>query len=196
MRGLSIVIACTLLFTFAGCSEKTNSTEAGMNTKEPVSTPAPPTQPAPTNQPKAVVPNTAPTQKQQNELTAKVYYPDKQATNLVEKTKQIHWSTTENKYEAAFKALFQTPDQSLVAVWKEQPVKVKFENGIVTVDLEKPIQTGSTVERYMIESLLKTMFQFSEVEKVQILIGGKKVETLSGHIEISQPFTRKSLADL
>lgn len=183
------------MLTFVGCSDKTNSTEAGMNSKETVSAPQPANPSTSVEQPKATTGEKS-TSTEKNQQVVKVYYPDKQANHLVEKTQEIKWSTSESKYEAAFKALFYSDDSTLVNVWKEQPVTIKLENGLLTVNLDKPIQAGSTVERFMIQSLLHTMFQFSEIQQVQILISGKTVETLSGHIGINQPFTRKSLADL
>jgi spore germination protein GerM len=196
MRGLSMIVACTLMFALAGCGEKTNSspTDTQMKAKQPSEPTSTVASQVPAEQPKAEEQNTGTAVK--NQMTVKVYYPDKQAIDVVEKTKEIHWAADETKYGASFKALFTAPDSNLVALWKEQPFKMKFEGGTLSIDLSKPAATGSTGERLMVLSLLKTMFQFSEVQKVQILIGGKPAESLSGHLDIQKPFTRNSLADL
>ena len=42
----------------------------------------------------------------------------------------------------------------------------------------------------LIGSIVNTLTDFPEVEKVQILIEGASVETLSGHMDLSEPLTR------
>ena len=46
----------------------------------------------------------------------------------------------------------------------------------------------------LVGSVVDTLTEFPEVKKVQILIDGKKVESLSGHMDLSQPMGR--MADL
>jgi len=50
---------------------------------------------------------------------------------------------------------------------------------------------GTTAERLTVEAILKTVFDAfpTEIEQVQILIDGKEVETLAGHLQLSQPLT-------
>ncbi|MCI7064556.1 MAG: GerMN domain-containing protein, partial [Mitsuokella jalaludinii] len=75
---------------------------------------------------------------------------------------------------------------------------VKVENGTATVDftgdLVKDFVGGSTGETMLVGSVVDTLTEFPEVKKVQILIDGKKVESLSGHMDLSQPMGR--MADL
>ena len=72
------------------------------------------------------------------------------------------------------------------------------ENGTATVDftgdLRKDFVGGSTGETMLVGSVVDTLTEFPEVKKVQILIDGKKVESLSGHMDLSQPMGR--MADL
>ena len=48
---------------------------------------------------------------------------------------------------------------------------------------------GTTAERSTVEAILKTVFDAfpAEIKQVQILIDGKAVETLAGHLHLSQP---------
>lgn len=42
----------------------------------------------------------------------------------------------------------------------------------------------------LVGSIVDTLTEFPEVKQVQILIEGKKVETLGGHMDLTQPLTR------
>ena len=57
-------------------------------------------------------------------------------------------------------------------------------------ELEQNFSGGSTGEEMLIGSIVNTLTDFPEVQKVQILIEGASVETLSGHMDLSEPLTR------
>lgn len=40
---------------------------------------------------------------------------------------------------------------------------------------------------YLVDSIVKTLTQLEEVDSVQILVEGKIVETITGHISIKKP---------
>lgn len=66
--------------------------------------------------------------------------------------------------------------------------------GYVYVDfsetLSKSHPGGVTGELLTIKSIIKTLqANFPEIQKVQILIDGKDVNTIAGHIDISQPLS-------
>ena len=42
----------------------------------------------------------------------------------------------------------------------------------------------------LVGSIVNTLTEFPEVKKVQILIDGTHVETLSGHMDLSEPLVR------
>ena len=44
----------------------------------------------------------------------------------------------------------------------------------------------------LVGSIVDTLTEFPEVQNVQILIDGAKVETLSGHMDLSEPLARMS----
>lgn len=129
-------------------------------------------------------------------LSIKVYYPDDNATGLVAVEKNIK-AVQQEKYKAAVEALMAGTDKKgLVNVFpkKAQLLKVSINGTTAQVDfnksLEKDFAGGSTGEEMLVGSVVNTLTEFPEIKKVQILIEGKEVETLSGHMDLSQPLTR------
>jgi len=49
---------------------------------------------------------------------------------------------------------------------------------------------GSTDEILAVAAIVNTLTEFADVEKVQILVDGKKVTTLAGHMDVSEPLGR------
>ena len=62
------------------------------------------------------------------------------------------------------------------------------------VDLDSGITRnfigGSTGEEFLINSVVDTLTEFDEVKQVQFLIDGQEVETLAGHMDLSEPIKR------
>ena len=71
---------------------------------------------------------------------------------------------------------------------------VKVKNGIATVDfsedLVKNFAGGSTGEEMLAGSIVNTLTEFPEVKSVQIIIEGKEVDSLAGHLDTSKPLKR------
>lgn len=70
-------------------------------------------------------------------------------------------------------------------------LNIIIKEGICYVDFSSEIQKnhlgGSAGEYMTVNSIVKTLTQFSSIHKVQILIEGKIVPTLVGHLDISKP---------
>jgi germination protein M len=49
---------------------------------------------------------------------------------------------------------------------------------------------GSSMEILTVGAIVDTLTEFPEVERVQILVEGKKVSTLFGHLDVSDPLSR------
>ncbi|MBQ5389910.1 MAG: GerMN domain-containing protein, partial [Anaerovibrio sp.] len=49
---------------------------------------------------------------------------------------------------------------------------------------------GSTGEEMLVGSLVNTLTEFPEIKKVQILVEGKEIDSLSGHLDLSRPVER------
>ena len=130
------------------------------------------------------------------ELMVNVYYPRSDGTGLVAVRRTVS-TEKDDKYTAAMKSLLTGPKekgQTNVFPKKAKLRSVVVKDGIATVDFSKELQTnfsgGSTGEEMLIGSIVNTLTDFPEVQKVSILIDGSAVETLSGHMDLSEPLTR------
>ena len=127
-----------------------------------------------------------------------VYYPDVNATGLVAVTKTVKAQEVD-KYQAAVEALLAgTDDKKLTTVFpkKAKLRKVSVSGGVAKVDFDKNLISGfvggSTGEEMLVGSLVNTLTEFPEIKKVQILVEGKEIDSLSGHLDLSKPVERMS----
>ncbi|MNP82329.1 hypothetical protein D3C76_1809300 [compost metagenome] len=49
---------------------------------------------------------------------------------------------------------------------------------------------GSGGELLFLDVLKQTMFQFEEVQSIQLMVDGKETESLMGHVELENPIVR------
>ncbi|TYZ24546.1 GerMN domain-containing protein [Selenomonas ruminis] len=136
------------------------------------------------------------TQTASKKMNIKVYYPDEQGMKLIAVKRTIK-SDDAGKYAEAMKSLLQGPkDKGQIAVIPKQAklrsVKVKDDVAYVdfSQDLVKQFTGGSTGEEMLVGSVVNTLTDFPEIKKVQILVEGKKIETLAGHMDLSAPIAR------
>lgn len=129
-------------------------------------------------------------------LTIKVYYPDEQGMKLqaVQKTVKLE---SDDKYTAALKALLAgTKEKGLTTIVPKQTkirsVKVQGDTAFVDFDknLTKKFIGGSTGEEMLVGSIVNTLTEFNEIKKVQLLVEGKKIESISGHLDLTKPVER------
>ena len=127
-----------------------------------------------------------------------VYYPDVNATGLVAVTKNVKVKG-QDKYRAAVEALLAgTDDKRLTTVFpkKTKLLKVAVSGSTARVDFDKNLTAGfvggSTGEEMLVGSLVNTLTEFPEIKKVQILVEGKEIDSLSGHLDLSKPVSRMS----
>lgn len=70
-------------------------------------------------------------------------------------------------------------------------LRVSVKNGQAEVDFSRELidnfHGGSSTEAMIVESLCKTLAQFSDVEKVVVYVEGKRVNTIGDHIDLSEP---------
>lgn len=52
---------------------------------------------------------------------------------------------------------------------------------------------GQSSEELLVGSIVQTLTQFSDVKKVQILVDGKEIDSIGGHLDLSAPLTRDSV---
>ena len=71
---------------------------------------------------------------------------------------------------------------------------IHFANGIARVDFSSEIvknfRGGSAGELLMVGSIVNTLTEIHGVEKVRIMVNGKQVKTIGGHVDLSEPLGR------
>ncbi len=131
-------------------------------------------------------------------MKVKVYYPDESGLRLVGVNREIEVNDTDkNKYKAAVKAVMTPPKEknlTKVVSGDSSLIGVDVKDGTALVNLSKSIKIGfvggSTGEELLIGSVVNTLTEFKEVNAVKFLIDGQEVETLSGHMDLSEPIKR------
>jgi germination protein M len=131
------------------------------------------------------------------EITIKVYYPNEDGTKLLAVSRKVRTDKDTDKYTAAMKSLLSgtTAKGQVDIIPKAAKLRgIKVENGTARVDftqeLVKSFSGGSTGESMLVGSIVDTLTEFPEVKAVQILVNGKEVETIAGHMDTSVPVKR------
>ena len=75
---------------------------------------------------------------------------------------------------------------------KVKSVVVKDKTAFVdfSAEIAKRGFAGSSTEILAVGAIVNTLTEFPEVEQVQILVEGKKVDTLFGHLDVYDPLSR------
>ena len=130
-------------------------------------------------------------------MTVKVYYPNDEGERLVAVSRKVKLSDRADKYTAALKSLMEgtkEKGQSTIIPRQTKIRSVKVKDGVATVDFSgdilKHFVGGSTGEEMLVGSVVNTLTEFPEVTSVQILIDGKPVESLAGHMDLTVPIKR------
>lgn len=186
---MAIMIAAALLLT--GCDSDNNSnagqtvgSSSSANTTSAADKPAENKSSAETSK------------KEPISLDIKVYYPDNQGLKLIAVKRTVKIEDTD-KYKAAITSLMSgTKDSSQTNIIPKQTKlnSIAVKDGIAYVDfndaLVKKFTGGSTGEEMLVGSIVNTLTEFPEIKKVQILINGKKIESIAGHIDLTAPQSR------
>lgn len=128
-----------------------------------------------------------------------LYFSDDQAMYLVAEKRGIQIESSDQKQLAAavVNELIAGPKQARLHATIPQGsslLSLEIADGLATVNLNQDFQSkhsgGSTGEMMTIYSLVNSLTDLQGIQQVQLLVEGKKLETLKGHLEISQPLTR------
>ena len=187
MKYVLLVVMVLTLAVMSGCSPKN---EKGADNGSAAAVTA-------GNNAKAGSPESSSAAKKENtSLTVKVYYPDDQGMKLIAVKRTIR-TDKNDKYTAAMESLMEgTTEKGQTAIIPKQAklksVKVKGDTAYVdfTQALVKNFVGGSTGEEMLVGSVVDTLTEFPEIKKVQILVEGNKVESLSGHLDLTTPLSR------
>jgi len=92
----------------------------------------------------------------------------------------------------ALQVLFTVPvrDSKLIGIFPKGTKVLDFslKNGLATVNLNNRathLNAGSTLEALAVASIVNTLTKFPDVYRVKILIEGKEVESLAGHVDLT-----------
>ncbi|BAL83686.1 hypothetical protein SELR_19780 [Selenomonas ruminantium subsp. lactilytica TAM6421] len=187
LRALLLVLLTITMLCAAGCSDDNKKNSSDIDDSPIVATDK----------------NKVPTNVQDKDknvakgkLTVKVYYPDEQGLKLVPVQKTVK-TGSDDKYTATLKALLEgTKEKGLATIVPKQAkiksVKVQGDTAFVDFDdnLIKKFIGGSTGEEMLVGSIVNTLTEFEEIKKVQLLVEGKKIESLSGHLDLTKPVER------
>ncbi|AIF50830.1 GerMN domain-containing protein [Pelosinus sp. UFO1] len=131
----------------------------------------------------------------QDTMKMTVYYSTKDALNLVGEQYVVPKNT--HPAQTAMELLVAgTKNPELISV---VPAGTKLRNisvkeHIAYVDfsdqLVKNNKGGSASEILLVASIVNTLTEFHDIKKVQILVEGKKIDTISGHMDIGEPLSR------
>lgn len=129
-------------------------------------------------------------------VQTKVYFANQQASYLIAKDKDVKKN---NLYSNLIEDLIQGPaGDDLVATVPPQTqlLGIEINDKIAIVDFSKELKEshwgGTAGETMTVYSIVNTLAQFNEIDKVKILIAGEEIETLAGHMELSQPLAFNS----
>lgn len=125
--------------------------------------------------------------------TVKAYFGDEDGQKLVEQDVSVTYKQEQDKYAAALKALSAQPAGKAVALCQGIDVKSAVLAGnSLTVDLHmsQDAQLGASGEELVLQAIQKTLFQFKEIDSIELLVDGKKPDSLMGHLELPHPLKR------
>ncbi|HVK03924.1 MAG TPA: GerMN domain-containing protein [Armatimonadaceae bacterium] len=161
--------------------------------------PAMPTPPAPSGAPPIVSPpprtgDTGEPAAPGAKRTVVVYHVVSDATDgdrLESKKIEVSGEKAQSPATAALEYMVGQPDSPLPKGTKVRSLDIA--DGLATVDFSPEFKDrfegGETQEALVINAVLATLGQFDTVREVQILVEGKKIETLGGGKELVNPLT-------
>lgn len=188
MRTALLCAAFGLAITATGCGKK--NAEPGLESSPNAAATVAPATAAPET---AATASPTGTVQAEKEASILAYYADKEATKLIQKNVTIRYAAEEGKYLAALRSLNKSPSEEAVSLCPNMNFRsAKLAEGTVTVDLTLSDQDrlGSGGEVLLLDALKQTLFQFNEVQAIELLVDGKQTESLMGHMELMHPFKR------
>jgi len=126
--------------------------------------------------------------------SVRIYFSNEEGKALKAEERDIAKGTLSIEIREAIHALISGPEGSLTVTVPDgtRLLSVEVKDNVAFLNFSKEISDkhpgGSSAELQTIYSVVDTVtLNFPEIKKVQLLIEGKKVKTLAGHIDISFP---------
>ncbi|HYH01484.1 MAG TPA: GerMN domain-containing protein, partial [Bacillota bacterium] len=112
---------------------------------------------------------------------------------------EIPSSSVEERRVAVLEALFKGPPvgSKLLPIFPEgtKVLGIDVKDGLATVNLNQKatmLNVGSQGEALAVASLVNTLTKLPEIFEVKIIIEGEEVESLAGHVDLSETFRYNS----
>ena len=194
MKKILLLAMVAMFILVAGC-DKQPPPEQKTEPPKTVQTEKPEQKPVEEKPEKPAEPKQSNPEQKIHTAEVKIYYPDESGTKLIPVQKKIQFVDESEKYSAALSELMQKPaDKNLTTIFPAHAKSVTRDGDTAIVDLDgsivKGFVGGSTGEEFLVNSVVDTLTEFNEINQVQFLIDGQKVETLSGHMDLSEPIKR------
>ena len=126
-----------------------------------------------------------------------VYFTDDEANYLVpEKRKIANDEDMKNLSKNIIEELAKSSDNKLQSTIPSgvKLLSTKFDDGIITLNFSREIimnhSGGSSAELLTVYSIVNSLTEIEEIDAVQILVEGSKLESLKGHCYIFDPLDR------
>lgn len=124
-----------------------------------------------------------------------VYFSDEEGLYLKAEKRSIDKGPLASEARAAIDELVEGPESASFASALPDGTKlrgIRIDGKTATVDLSKEVVEnhpgGSSGEIQTVYSVVNTLaLNFPEIEDVQILVDGKKTDTIAGHIDVTMP---------
>ena len=124
-----------------------------------------------------------------------LYFSNELGTKLVEETRDV--TPTSETASATVWALIAGPAgpnrQTIPRGTRLNDIRI--EKGTATIDLSREfvdgLPGGSLGERLAVYSIVNSLTELSTIEEVEILVSGRKVDAIGGHLDLSGALTRE-----
>jgi spore germination protein GerM len=197
---LILVIIALITLTMVGCNEKQSSKSAAQSsasissdTEQKKADNVVAVNPIEEKQIPKVTTTTQPAKKVEIEL----YFGNNQGDKIIKEMRSV--KANSNLPKAAMEQLIAGPEsKDLIDTIPEgtKILNVDIIKGVAYANFSNELSTkhwgGSAMEALTIQSIVDTLSQFNGVAQVKIMLDGSPADTIAGHIDISQPFTKRS----
>ncbi len=127
------------------------------------------------------------------EETIALYFTNGQAEKLVRETRQVVVEDQDINVLILEELIRgpQNPDMGRTIPEDTRVNSVEVDEGLALADFSEELRSshwgGSTGEILTVYSVVNTLAERPDIQQVQFLIDGETIETLTGHIELSEP---------
>ncbi|WP_342556046.1 GerMN domain-containing protein [Paenibacillus sp. FSL R7-0652] len=152
-------------------------------------------EPAPNQSPTNGSSPTAPNVEEKETQEIEVSYVDAEVTQIKTKKVEITFTDSKEKYTQAFDMLQRSDDPNYISLWSNIGLEsLEEQDGKLTLNIHIPDEArlGSGGELLFLDVFKQTMFQFEEIQSIQLLVDGKETDSLMGHVELENPILRST----